>query len=168
MILITKIKSILKTNKDNEENITISVDKNEYKIILTLKGNYKVNFNIDNSIHKVLGFDKKIYDKTSKSENIPDISSTQIFFIVIDLIQPNILRKKNGETKSLQYVRAIKPFSKAVGSSVIIEDSNPIKYKLLETAYNKTNCKISLMDEDGNLIKTKGDEFTVVFTIESA
>ena len=76
-------------------------------------------------------------------------------------------RKKDGEAKSLQYVRAIKPYQKNVGEAVIIQDNNPIKYKLLESAYDREYCRISLVDEDGNLIHTKGDEFTVVFTIES-
>ena len=163
-----KIKSILEQERDNKDNITLSVDKNEYKTILTLTGGYRVNFNIDNSIHKVLGFEKTEYSGVHKSPHNPDIASTQLYFIVIDLIEPNILRKRNGETNSLQYVRAIKPFQKQVGEAVIIEDSNPIKYKLLETVYDKESCKISLVDEDGNLIVTKGDEFTVVFTIESA
>ena len=166
--LNSKIKSILRLNNDNVDNITISVDKNEYRIILTLKGGYRVNFNVQSSINKVFGFEKTTYTGTNKASNNPDIASTQLYFIVIDLIEPNILRKQNGESANLQYVRAIKPFQKNVGEAVIIEDSNPIKYKLLESAYNKESCKISLVDEDGNLLATKGDEFTIVFTIESA
>ena len=168
--LNNKIKSVLKQNGDTEDNINIAVAKNEYKINLTLSGGYRVDFNIPNSIHKVFGFEKVTYTTNGNhlSPNIPDIASTQVFFIVIDLIEPNILRKKNGDTLHLQYVRAIKPFQKNVGEAVIIEDSNPIKYKLLESVYNNSSCKISLLDEDGNPIKTKGDEFTIVFTIESA
>ena len=93
-----KIKSILTQNGDSAENITISVDKNEYRTILTLTGSYMVNFNIPNSIN-VLGFEKTRYRGTHKSPNIPDIASTQLYFIVINLIKPNILRK-DGEAKS--------------------------------------------------------------------
>ena len=132
-----------------------------------MAGGYRVNFNTTNSINEVLGFEKTAYRGTHKSLNIPDIASTQLYFIVIDLIEPNILRKKDGEAKSLQYVRAIKPYQKHVGEAVIIQDNNPIKYKLLESAYDREYCRVSLVDEDGNLIHTKGDEFTVVFTIES-
>ena len=64
-------------------------------------------------------------------------------------------------------MRAIKPYQKNVGEAVIIQDSNPIKYKLFESAYEREYCRTSLVDEDGNLIHTKGDEFTVVFTTES-
>ena len=166
--LNSKIKSILRLNNDNVDNITISVDKNEYRIVLTLKGGYRVNFNVQSSINKVFGFEKITYTSTHKAPNIPDIASTQAYFIVIDLIEPNVLRTKNGQTNSLQYVRVIKPFQKNVGEAVIVEDSNPIKYKLLESVYNNASCKISLVDEDGNLIATKGDEFTIVFTIENA
>ena len=98
--------------------------------------------------------------------NISDIASTQTYFIVIYLIEPNILRI-NGESKSLRYVRAIKLFQKNVGEAVIVKDSNPIVYRLLESAYNKDRCTIPLV-EDRNLINTKGSKFTVVFTIESA
>ena len=166
--LNSKIKSILRLNNDNVDNITISVDKNEYRIILTLKGGYRVNFNVQSSINKVFGFEKTVYTGTTKALNIPDIASTQAYFIVIDLIEPNVLRTKSRQTNSLQYVRVIKPFQKNVGEAVIVEDSNPIKYKLLGSVYNNASCKISLVDEDGNLLTTKGDEFTIVFTIESA
>ena len=53
-----KINNILTHNGDSEDNITISVDKNEYRTILTLTGGYRVNFNIPNSIYEVLGFAK--------------------------------------------------------------------------------------------------------------
>ena len=137
------------------------------RTILTLAGGYRVNFNIPNFIYEVLGFEKTIYRGTHKPPNIPDIASTQLYFIVFDLVEPNILRKKDSGAKSLQYVRAIKPYQKNVGEAIIIQDNNPIKYKLLESAYDREYCRISLVDEDGNLIHTKGDEFTVVFTIES-
>ena len=91
-----------------------------------MAGGYRVNFNIPNSFNEVLVFEKTIYRGTHKSPNIPDIVSTQLYFIVIDLIEPNILRK-DGEAKSLQYVRAIKPYQKNVGEAVIIQDNNPIK-----------------------------------------
>ena len=132
-----------------------------------MAGGYRVNFNIPNSINEVLGFEKTIYRGTHKSPNIPDIASTQLYFIVIDLIEPNFLRKKDGEAKSLQYVRVIKLYQKNVGEAVIIQNNNRIKYKLLESAYDKDSCRISLVDDDGNLVHTKGDEFTVVFTIRS-
>ena len=62
----SKIKSILAHNNDSEDNITISVDKNEYRTILTLTGGYRVNFNIPNSINEVLGFEKTIYRGTTQ------------------------------------------------------------------------------------------------------
>ena len=51
----------MKLNIDIKENITISVDKNEYKIKLTLAGRYRVNFNLPDFINKVLGFEKVIH-----------------------------------------------------------------------------------------------------------
>ena len=75
------------------------------------------------------------------------------------MIEPNILWKKDGEAKSLQSVRAIKPYQKNVEEAVIIQDNNPIKYKLLESAYDREYCKISLVDEDGNLIHTWYDSY---------
>ena len=89
-----KIKSSLTHNGDSEDNITISVDENEYRMILTLTGGYRVNCDIPNSIYEVLGFEKTIYRGTHKSPNIPDIASTQLYFIVIDLIEPNILKEE--------------------------------------------------------------------------
>ena len=85
-----------------------------YKIKLKLAGRYRVNFNLPNCINKVLGFEKVLYktDGKHKAPNIPDITSTQIYYIEINLIEPNILRKKNGQPKSLQYVKSYQTISK--------------------------------------------------------
>ena len=59
----SKIKSILEQNGDSPENITIAVNENEYRTMLTglwlglmLTGGYGVDFDIPNSVYEVLGF----------------------------------------------------------------------------------------------------------------
>ena len=61
-------------------------------------------------------------------------------------------------------MRAIKPFQINVGEVVIVKDSNPIRYRFLESAYNKDSHKISLVDENGNLINTKKGTNLLLFS----
>ena len=150
--------------------VNFIVDKNEYKIKLVITQNdYQVNFNVDNSINQVFGFTKSSFNKGNHTgKNLPDIASTQTILIVIDLIQPNVLQTKNGVTKGIQYVRSIPAFSRPTGARIEIHDAFPTKYRLLESAYDSDSCTIKLLDEDLKPINTAGDEFTIVFTIESA
>ena len=88
-------------------------------------------------------------------------------FIVIDLIEPNIIYS-NGKVRFIQYVRTAPMYRNKISSRIIVEDINPQKYKLLESQYNASSCRISLQDEDGKILDFGNEEFTVIFTIESS
>ena len=119
-------------------------------------------------MNNVFGFDKKVYiHGKHKAENIPDISTTQACFITIDLIKPNVLFSK-GKTTTLDYIRVIPTYTASVGSRQIIEDANPQKYRVKETAYDVDQCRIRLVDENEKVLNYFGEEFTIIFTIESA
>ena len=54
--------------------------------MLKISNNYKVNFNIPNTI---FGFEKKIYSNgTHVAENAADITSSEAIYVIIDLIEP--------------------------------------------------------------------------------
>ena len=57
----------------------ISVDKKECKVILSItKTDYRVDFNVANSIYKIFGFNKDVYSQgTHKGSNKPDIAPSQ-------------------------------------------------------------------------------------------
>ena len=168
----TKLQTIMKANGDHENDtyfINFKIDENEYKskLIIT-KANYKVDFNVNNSMNTVFGYEKKTYTiGTHKSENNPDINKSQACFITIDLIKPNVLFS-NGKTKTLDYVRVIPTYTGRVGSRQVIEDANPQKYRIKDSSYDVDHCRIRLVDEDEKVLNYFGEEFTIIFTIESA
>ena len=46
-----------------------------------------------------------------------------------------------------------------ISSRIVVEDINPQKYKLLESKYNVSSCRISLQDEDGKILDFGNEEF---------
>ena len=147
--------------------INFEINTSENRIILNLENNYQVDFNVENSMYNVFGFEKQIYIRTTQAPNNANISSTLSMFIVIDLIEPNILYS-NGKVKFVQYVRSIPMYRNQISSRIVVEDINPQKYKLLESKYNVSSCRISLQDEDGKILDFGNEEFSIIFTIESS
>ena len=86
--------------------VNFEINSSENRIILNLENGYQIDFNIENSMHNVFGFKKQKYTRTTQAPNNADISSSLSMFIVIDLIEPNILYS-NGKVRFLQYVRTI-------------------------------------------------------------
>ena len=121
--------------------INFEINTSENRIILNLENNYQVDFNVENSMYNVFGFKKQIYTRTTQAPNNANISSTLSMFIVIDLIEPNILYS-NGKVKFVQYVRSIPMYRNQISSRIVVEDINPQKYKLLESKYNVSSCQL--------------------------
>ena len=168
-----EIKKQMKANDhydsvNQKYHINIELNIPENRIILVISPNYKIDFNVTDSINAVFGYKKQIYNSgRTQAPNIPDITSTQAMFIIIDLIEPNILYSKN-KSKYIQYVRSVPMYAGQIGSRHIIEDPLPQKYKILESKYNSSSCRIKLVDEDENVLDFGNEEFTIVFTVESA
>ena len=147
--------------------VNFEINTSENRIILNLQNNYQINFNVSNSMYNVFGFKKQKYTRTTQAPNNANISSSLSMFIIIDLIEPNILYS-NGKIKFVQYVRSIPMYRNQISSRIVIEDINPQKYKLLESKYNVSSCRISLQDEDGKILDFGNEEFSIIFTIESS
>ena len=151
---------------NNKYYINFETNTSKNRIILNLENNYQIDFNVENSMYNVFGFKKQKYTKTAQAPNNANISSTLSMFIVIDLIVPNILYSV-GKVKFVQYVRAISLYRNHISSRIVVEDINPQKYKLLESKYNVSSCRISLQDEDGKILDFGIKELSIIFTIES-
>ena len=151
----------------NTYYINFETDKSSNRVLLKISNNYKVNFNIPNSINIIFGFEKKIYSNGKHvAENAADITSSEAIYVIIDLIEPNLLFY-NGEVKYLQYVRNISLYTRQLNHRTVIEDQNPTKYKLMPSKYNANQIRITLIDEDGKILDFSGERFTITFTIES-
>ena len=136
----------------------------ENRIVLKLENNYQIDFNVSD---KVFGFEKQRYTTTTQAPNNSDIASSLSMYIIIDLIEPNTLYSK-GEVKYIQYVKSIPLYRNKISSRIDVQDINPLKYKLFETKYDVSKCRISLQDEDGKILDFNNEEFSVTFTIESS
>ena len=113
--------------------------------MLKISNNYKVNFNIPNSINTIFGFEEKIYSNgTHMAENAADMTSSEAIYVTVDLIEPN-LSFYNGEVKYLQYVRNI-PLQRQLNHRIVIKDQNPMKYRLMPSKYNANQIRITLID----------------------
>ena len=101
------------------------------------------------------------------AENAADITSSEAIYVIIDLIEPNLLFY-NGEVKYLQYVRNIPLYTRQLKYRIVVEDQNPTKYRLMPSKYNANQIRITLIDEDGKILDFSGERFTITFTIESS
>ena len=166
-------KQQMKNNNDfnsslNKYYIDFEIDKPSNRVLLKIINNYKIDFNVSNSINTIFGFQKKIYSTGfHKAENAADLTSSEAIYVVIDLIEPNILFY-NGEIKYLQYVRNIPLYTRSLNHRIVVEDQNPTKYKLMPSKYNANQIHIQLIDEDGKVLDFSGERFTITFTIESS
>ena len=61
------------------------------------------------------------------AENAADITSSEAIYVIIDLIEPNLLFY-NGEVKYFQYVRNIPLYTRQLNNRIVVEDQNPTKY----------------------------------------
>ena len=106
----------------NTYYINFETDKSSNRVLLKISNNYKVNFNIQNSINIIFGFEKQIYSNgTHVAGNAADITSSEAINVIIDLIEPNLLFY-NGEVKYLQYVRNIPLYTRQLNHRIVVED----------------------------------------------
>ena len=123
-----KMQEQLKNNNRSDSTyikyINFEINTSENRIILNFENNYQIDFNVENTMYNVFGFKKQKYTRTMQGPNNANISSTLSMFIVIDLIEPNIL-SSNGKVKFLQYVRVMAMYRNQISSRIVVEDINP-------------------------------------------
>ena len=54
------------------------------------------------------------------AENAVDITSSEVIYVIIDLIEPNLLFY-NGEVKYLQYVRNIPLYTRQLNHRIVVK-----------------------------------------------
>lgn len=140
--------------KESEALFEAYVDKNTLKSII--KCNRKIDFNIQNSIASLFGFDKKIlYEKNKiyESDNIVNIFKVNTIRIECDLIKGSYINSKAAYT--------IHEFIPKVSSGYkIVEIPNNIIY-LPIAARTIPIINIKILDQDDNLVNFRGETITV-------
>ena len=97
-------------------DIILNIPQNKTILNIT-NNNYKVDFTIGNSLKTILGFNSQIYSfGCNLAENIANITSTQMMYILCDLIEPNLIFS-NGTLKYVQYLRGKPAYTERISIS---------------------------------------------------
>ena len=141
--------------------INISANSNALKSVLILEKDYQVDFNHQNSIAKVLGFTGAKYTEGfHESENVINILSINSIFVNTDIITGSYV---NGKTKNTIYSF----FPKVSLGYKIIE--TPVNLGYLPITLNTIeSLKVSITDQDDNLLNLRNEKLTVRFHIREA
>ena len=141
--------------------ITISANTNTLKSVLIIEKGYQVDFNQQNSIAKVLGFNNAKYrEGFHESENPVNILSINSILVNIDIISGSYV---NGKTKSTIYSF----FPKVSPGFKIIESPVNLVY-LPVTLDTIDNINLSITDQDNQLLNLRNEKLTIRFHIREA
>ena len=152
---------IVNSDYDRENNsFYVNISHSRLSAVVEITNhNYKINFNVQNSIGKILGFEKETlsvgYNKSPRIVNIMNINS---ILINISLIQGGYV---NGERR-----QAIHSFFPRVGPGYKI--SVFPQPKLLFYPINShyiNDIRVWLTDQDNKLIDLQGERITIRIVI---
>lgn len=94
---VTDINKYIKKRLPDEDGIMIEPNFNTLHSELSLTHGYQVDFDIDNSIRTVLGFDRKLVSTTTSSDHLVDITSVHSILIHCDLVNDAYINGRAGD-----------------------------------------------------------------------
>jgi len=143
-------------NGGEEDGITIQANEITFKVILKLKTNYRVDFNVNNSLRSVLGFEAKIYDQAYvESVKSVDIFSVNAIHVHADCISGSYI---DGERKPVIYSF----FPDVNPGYKIVQVPQNLVYLPLHTHYIRT-LTVSLTDQHGKLLNLRNKRISIRF-----
>lgn len=139
--------------KDPEAFIRISTDNITTKVIL--RSNRVINFNVENSLASVLGFEKKIL-----KPNIIYTSSHPVKIIKVNtiLIECNIALGSFLNSSPVHYIHQFFP-EVPFGYKIVETPSNIIYFPINTKTIN--NISVRVLDQDGDLVSFPGETITI-------
>jgi hypothetical protein len=159
-----EIKRQMKSNNDNDTAITIVGNVSRLTSIINIESeDYKIDFNVANSIGSVLGFGgaQIIGYGYTESPNIVDIMVVNSIMVNIDIIMGSYVNGFPSPTIYSFYPN-VKPGYK------IVERPNPslIYYPLSRDDISR--MRVWLTDQHGNLIDFRGERITIRICVREA
>ena len=148
---------IINGDYDNENNtFYISISISRLSSVVEIDHlNYKVDFNVSNSIGPTLGFNRELLSKGyNKSPNIIDIMNVNSILVNVDIITGSYVNKTRNP--------AIHRFSPNVGPGAKIrERPSPslIYYPVNRLQFD--TIRVWLTDQDKKLIDLQGERITI-------
>lgn len=145
---------------DNDEYfVSIAANLSTLRAILNISNGYQVDFQVENSIKSVLGFENKIYDRYTESENIVNILSINSILVNVDCIQGSYVNGSHSPT-IYSFFPNVSPGYK------IVQNPKNLIY-LPVTLSTISSLEVSLTDQNEQLLNLRGETVTLRFHIKS-
>ena len=136
------------------DSIDIKPNLNTLKCILSIKGTYIIDFNVNDSLRTLLGFDAKQYSKGRySSENIENILRVNSILVHTDIVTSSYIK---GEMQPV--IHTFFP-NVSPGEKIISTPKNLIYLPVtVDTIYR---MKTWLTDQDNRALDLRGDVLTI-------
>ena len=143
------------------DRITFSPNLNTLRCMLDIKDeNYRVDFNVKNSIRKVLGFDAKIYSKgRHEGEQLVNILDVNSILVNCDVIGAS---RVNG--KEAPVIHNFFP-NVGPGEKIVETPKNLIYVPIMLNVISQMTVWVT--DQSGKELDLQGEELTITFHIKS-
>ena len=147
------------TEKEKEKQIVFSSNPNTLKCILDIKGaKAQVDFNIENSLNKVVGFNAKTYTKGRyESEHLVNIMNVNSILVHCDVIGAS---RVNGREEPVIY--SFFPDA-APGDKIISEPKHLIYVPLTMNIISYMTAWLT--DQTGKALDLRGEALTLTFHV---
>lgn len=151
---LTELETLIQSLLPIEVNsIKLQGNKNTLKCKMTCSN--KIDFTVEDSIAKLLGFEKTVYadDEIHESPEIVNIMKVNCIKVDCNLIKGSFFNGYPGQT-----IHEFSPTVKS-GYKIIEIPRHPVYYALNYTSVSEINIK--LLDQDDNLINLRGEPITI-------
>ena len=147
-------------DSDNDEYfVSIAANLSTLRSILNISNGYQIDFGIENSIRTVLGFENRVYDRYTESENIVNILSINSILVNVDCIQGSYVNGNHSPT-IYSFFPNVSPGYK------IVQNPKNLIY-LPVTLSTIASIEVSLTDQNEQLLNLRGETVTIRFHIRS-
>ena len=156
-----EVKRLIVKAGGNKDDVTITPNINTLQCILTLKDKIIIDFNINNSLRSVLGFNAQKYEGAGiyESQKIVNIMRVNAIMVHCDIIGASRL---NGQERPIIY--SFFP-NVGPGEKIVTQPKNLIYLPITLNVISHMTCWLT--DQDGNLLNLRGEEITITFHIKS-
>lgn len=136
-----------------DSNAVLTITPNTHTAKVTLRSNRKINFQVENSVGKVLGF-----SKTLEANNSYISDEVRILKINTICIECNLALGSYVNSKPVHLIHQFFP-SVPYGYKIVESPQNILYYPVSIKTIN--NITLRVIDQHGNLIDFQGEEITI-------
>lgn len=144
---------------NDEYYVSIAANLSTLRAILNISQGYQVDLSVDNSIRTILGFQSRIYEQYTESEDIVNILSINSILVNVDCIQGSYVNGSHSPT-IYSFFPNVSPGYK------IVQNPKNLIY-LPVTLSTISSLEVALADQNEQLLNLRGETVTIRFHIKS-